>query len=223
MNYIAFTFLFLLFSLKSIATGISATSMAGRIKFCSNPFPVAIYHSGTKISSEINPHTKELFFHVPKINNMTQWIIITEPLSMQNFQVIYDPYSEAQKDSNTIDYLKISPNQKYLLYKLSLKDQKWIIKEESLDESHRIPDNAIIVCCNPDFVSSIEGSNLLELPTIKMHHDPISLVGSEEEFNKVINQLTLASINMDTIHSRSSQVKHIKIADNRVIIAAPLS
>jgi hypothetical protein len=201
-------------ALFSLSTTPNST-ITGKVKFSSRPFAIPIYCAGRKAATELDP--QQLFFTVPKMHDQrTFWVIITEPII--NYETI-DPHL-----SNTIDYLKIPQGQRYRLYKITASpDATWTTEEKVLDETMRIPDHAVIICCNPDFIAGIESSTGHDLPAIKIRDDLVSFMGSEAELHDAINGIALASIDIDTLHAKAHQERHIKISHNKVLIAPPIS
>ncbi len=194
---------------------------------------IRVYCGGQIIyqSCETEHESKKFIFKIPKTRYQKKFhLLITESI---NFKVAKNRASK--KRQNTIKYLTVPTNQPYKLYKLKLvstmhKEEiddeekeptyQWKIKEKNIAEKKRkIPDDAIIVCYNPDWVNSLRVENTFELPTIVMKKNLLELVGSENKFAEFSDKLLLASINSDTIHATMRQV--IKQDQQRTTIAPP--
>lgn len=206
-------------------------SIGGTIQFPAslNTLPkFPLYCSGKKLSTELDQSKNIIHYTAPKGSYQYDFhIIITSSIE---FELV-----NTKDDSNTVDYLKIPKNQKYKCFytyltpaasnKKSADTEKdapfeWLIEEKSLDESGRIPDNAIILICNPDFVESIQGGNYRDLPLIKMRTDLIQFAGSETKIHDQLNTILLGSIDIDTIHATTRQEQCIKVSHNKILIPA---
>jgi len=171
---------------------------------------VRIYYAGNKIRSEIDHYLRRAIFSLPTNRTCkTFYLVICEHIQ---------PHTQ---EENLVRYLKIKPNTPYKMYRLDLiqvpsKDPKrphayereWQIREVRVATDGRIPDYAIIVCYNPDFIGELEVSSHLELPVIKIRPDILTIVGSQEAFQLVSLQALLSSLENDLIHAwATSDVK----------------
>lgn len=206
-------------------------SIGGIIQFPAslNTLPkFPLYSSGKKLTTEVDQSKNIIHFTAPKASYQYEFHIIITP-SIE-FEMI-----DNKDDSNTVDYLKVSKDQKYKYFyvylapiesstknKTTLQDApfEWIIEEKTLPESGRIADNAIILVCNPDFVESIQPGNYRDLPLIKMRSDIVQFAGSETKIHDQLNEILLGSIDIDTIHVTARQEQCIKISQNKVLIPA---
>lgn len=208
-------------------------SINGNIQFPSslaNVPQMCIYCAGTKTLTDIDTSTNRGSFTVPKESG--QYIF---PLLITNTESIEYKKIDSLDDSNTIDHLEISKGQKYKLFYAQLSECKkgekstdspsfeWVIEEKLLPESGRIPDDAVIICCNPEFVESIEGAHYRDLPTVKIRSDLIQFVGSETKIHDQFNELILATIDFNTLHTKTRQQQCIKITHNKVLIAPSIT
>lgn len=195
-------------------------SINGTIQFPSlfNNLPqIPVYCAGTKTLTEIDNSKSRASYTIPKMSG--QYIfhfLITEEVRPKKIDNL--------EESNTIDHLVVAKGQKYKLFSAQLCERKesefeWVIEEKLLPDSGRIPDDAIIICCNPDFVESVEGGHYRDLPTIKMRSDLIVYAGSEEKIHDHFNQITLATIDFNTFHTKTRQEQCIKITQNKILIA----
>jgi len=180
-----------------------------------------IYTFGKKIAfqlCEIVNESYQFIFRIPQImHTKIYYLLITTRIHKKMIS------------NNTVDYLKILPDQSYIFYKLTLiehvdeggnKTYTWLIEPESLDKvTGRIPDEAIIVCCDPCHVAGLSGGSAFELPTINLKSDLIRLLGSEELLQTDANRLLLSSIDSDTVHATINQKIRQK---SHVTLIAPL-
>ncbi len=139
------------------------------------------------------------------------------------------------KKNNTAAYLKLEAGQPYKFYSLLLVpelDEKsgdtklrytWRIKDEYIyHEDLKIPDDAIIVCYKPEWITNIRGTDAFELPIIEVSPRVLELCGSEQSFKKESAQIMLASLDSDTLHAIQDK-QSIRQEDNRITIAAPMA
>ena len=183
-----------------------------------------IYCGGHKIACENGKNNRTSFAIRGERQRTTFYLLITKTIA-------YDTI-----EKNTIRHLTISPSQPYKFYRLTLyaqepslfdeapKNQKptytWNIQEQRLPFKNRIPDDAIIICYNPEYVDSIEGGNAIELPTIHIKSDIVDLVGSENMLHEKSVELLLSSLDHDALHATIKQeLKH----DQKTIIAVTIS
>ncbi len=180
-----------------------------------------IYTFGKKIDfllCEIVHECNQFVFRIPQVmHTKTYYLLIIKQVHQKMIS------------NNTVDYLKILPDQPYIFYKLTLiekvdeegnKTYSWLIESVALDkETGRIPDESIIVCLDPSHVDSLSGGSAFELPTINLKSDLIELLGSEELLQTDANRLLLSSIDSDTVHATINQKIRQK---SNVTLIAPL-
>lgn len=201
-----------------------ATEVSGKALFYVNiQFPAEIekvpciraYYCGIRITkSEYNNAAKKLTFTIPAWQQTSFNLVITE---------WYMPESEHAGD-NTIKFLKIPSHVHYLAYQITLtraanshQDEHsaqtlaWDIHEiKQLPNDGQIPDDALIIVYNPDYIEKLEGGNASELPTIYIKPNILQLLGSEEKLHEYSDSLLLAALNLDSLHaSLQQQVRHV--------------
>lgn len=201
-------------------------SINGDIQFpvSMNTIPqIPIYCAGTKNLTDTDTSRKRASYTVPKQSGQyVFYFLITEIINAKKI--------DTQEESNTIDHLEVAKGQKYKFFSAQLSAEKnsensldplleWVIEEKVLPDSGRIPDDAIIICCNPDFIESIEGNHYRDLPIIKMRSDLIAFTGSEEKIHDHFNAIMLATIDVNTFHTKKRQEQCIKITHNKRLIA----
>lgn len=224
-----FSLLVLLIS-SFLASLNGASLMMGTIRFPSSISTVPtvrIYCGGRIIPSEIDQKNKVITFSIPKYTQQFHFnLLITEKVS---FAQVASKYQSTT--NNTAAYLKIDEGQPYKFYSLLLVPElvgettqlryTWRIKNESIDhENLKVPDDAIIVCCNPGHIAAVRGTNNFELPTIEVAPNIITLSGSEQLLREKSAQIMLASLDSDSMHALQDK-QPIKQQENRIIIAAP--
>lgn len=168
-------------------------------------------------SCEVNHITKEFSYSIPlPAAQKTFYMLITEDVQGKN---ITQNQSHASA-VNTIQYLKILPEQAYTCYKCVLTNQPkntWRITPHTLDpDTGQIPDDAIIICYNPAYVDRIEGQNKFTLPRIIIKEEILDLVGSNEDFEQYNTRTLLTAMNNDALHAPLNQ--HVIHQKDRNII-----
>ncbi len=184
-----------------------------------------IYHMGKTIPCEVHEGTKKVTFDLPKQKDTHRFsLVITESIR-------YELKKNDFLDQQTVDYIYIPAGKPYKYYELKLthvkkenEDSKklgWKIKEKQLAfNTHRIPDEAIVVLYSPEYIEGLSGGTGLELPIIAIKSDVVDLAGSAENLYESSIKLQLASLNSDTIHLPLKHV--IKQLGQRTLIAPTL-
>lgn len=168
-----------------------------------------IYCEGHIIPCETNHETKGLAFS------------ILQEGEKDSFNLLITNEIHYKTEKNTILYLYINPSQPYLFYHLTLNQNNddstdpetthktlysWTIQEHhDLLENGKIPDDTIIVYCNPEFIETVKGGTQVSLPTIIIRNDILQITGSEEKLHDILNELLLSSLHCDAIHARVQQ------------------
>lgn len=180
---------------------------------------VRVYCSGNRIQC-VGDENKKLTFSIPVSRFQSGfYLLITETI-------------EFVTEDNVVLYLKVPSNTPYKLYTLQRVSElskdadtsnigsdrsktvyRWNVKENmQLTEDGKIPDNAIIVCTDPDHIYGLEGefagseeSAVFELPKLIIRYDLLSFVGSEHELHEISNRLLLSSLDYDAIHAAVPQ------------------
>lgn len=198
---------------------------------------IRIYYGGHKIATTPNNETKQLTFSIPKgINQNSFYLLVTEAIDFSFAKNKYD----GSNIVNTINYLKVFPHKPYRLFKFTIHEKsaptattltspsakpalEWIVEECTLTSADlRIPDMAIVVCYNPNFIDSIlPKSGIFSLPTITLKQNMLELTGSEAKLHDISDALIMACINTDTIHATLDE--SIKREKNYTLIAAPMA
>jgi len=167
------------------------------------------YHAGHQLIGEINNETRQITYTVPESRNIDiVTFIIAEP---QNIKPL-------MAEDNTIQHLTIVKNSPYKCFQamrittdptttlgLSNKTsptESWRIEKRKLHEDGKLPDNALIICCNPDFVDDLSGGNSIDLPTLHICSDILTKVGSEEALHEASDTILITCLNLDTLHTK---------------------
>jgi len=174
---------------------------------------VRMYYTGHKIKPEYHTTNKHISFSIPGDRQRFYFDIIITP------SISYKIH-----DHNTIKYLTIPQEQAYKWYRMLLvkkaivtpnKDQTqspygWEIHKLffGYGSDRRIPDDAIIICYNPDFVEDLKGGNAIDLPTVLIKSNVVDLVGSEHSLHEKSIEMLLASLDFNTLHSTMEQEIH---------------
>lgn len=236
------TLLSLIFSiLATTATiGYTRSLLMGTIQFppAIKQIPaIRVYYGGKIISSNIHESgMPKVTFEVTRGKRQNRfYILVIETFDYQLKQTL-----ESDWNQNTIDYLKITPDQPYKFYVLDLiqdtpeLDQNnsmeilkhhtqnypstyhWEINDGELSQEGKVPDATIIVRYFPELIQGLKGGNNLELPTIVLRPDMVEHYGSEEKLYEDSIKLLLASIDSDTIHAPTK--REIKSDHRRVLV-----
>ncbi len=186
------------FCVSQIFTFVDKTLFTGAISFPTvlNAAPnVRIYCGGNKIPCCIKDNTVTFEFEENKYRSHF-YILITPTFS---FQMIED---------NVVDYACINQGQAYKFYEVTLlkSERKWQVRELALPtDTGKIPDQAIIICFDPEYIDKIEGGEVLQLPTIYIKNNILDLAGSEEKLHEQSIQYVLASLRLDPFHAIAQQ------------------
>ena len=226
INLVSLIFVFLTISSNTLLLSYTKGLFIGSIQF---PADIALVPSirvfcgGNKIACEKDNVAKRISFTIPEDKRRT----IVPFIITQSVQF------EVEKDTNTIKYLKLPQRQSYKLYILELlkiakkydcqeertsvaqrADQdlgyvyEWKIREEknSLSDG-RIPDDAVVMYFNPEYVETLSGGNGFELPRVVIKKNLLALAGSEEKLHDFSKSLVLSSLDLNAIHANvESQV-----------------
>lgn len=175
------------------------------------------YYCGIRVTkSEYNNTANKITFTIPAWQQTSFNLVITE---------WYVPQTEMSEE-NTVKFLKIPEGVAYRSYTLTLvkaahvtdphanehatQNLTWHIQENKGLPGRHIPDDALIIVYNPDYIEKIEGGNASELPTIFIKPTILELLGSEEKLHEYSDSLLLAALNLDSLHaSLQQQVKHV--------------
>lgn len=195
------------------STKATTSLMVGTIQFPQSIATVPairVYSCGKKIPfqlCEVDHESKQFMFRIPQITKNSQFYILVS----QEIHFSAQASKNQNLKSNTIDYLKVLPNQLYAFYELTLtstKDAldkvipKWIIEKKNLDTSTgKVPDETIIICYDPFCIDSLSGGSTFELPTITLKPNLLTLLGSEKELQTLSNKMLISAIDSDTVHA----------------------
>jgi len=80
--------------------------------------------------------------------------------------------------------------------------ESWHVEQRSLHADGIIPDDALIICCNPDLIDELSGGNSIDLPTIHLCQDLLKKVGSEEALHEATDSFLISCLNLDTLHTK---------------------
>lgn len=214
----------------SSQTAFAHSLLMGTIQFpqsLSTVPTIRVYCAGKIIPCSVDQKTKTLTFSIPKYAQQHHFnLVITEKVRFG-----FSPTKYEDKPANTPSYLKLEQKQPYLYYSLLLTPEftesesaqltyRWRIRPESLSTERKIPDDAIIVCCDANWIAGIDSSNSFEFPTIEIKPDLLELAGSQEKLREASARLMLAALDSDTMHALATP-QEMKQDKNRITIAAP--
>lgn len=154
----------------------------------------------------------------------TNCAIISESSKVPAFSIIITPEVTHEAEGNNVRYLRRKEEMPFTWYDLTLrthlqdedleKTSSWDIKKLEADEAPlQIPEHAIVVYYNPEFIEKLDTttatdtcknidsaiSHVIPLPTIVMRSDI-----DEEELNFACVEALLASPELRTIHKKTS-------------------
>lgn len=167
-----------------------------------------------------------------------------EPLEFeQNFCIIHEAFlsnhfslfitspensPQPKSDGNNVKYLERIKSKPYKLYNFNRTENddtySWHVEEEKDLMPLRIPDDAIILLINPEYIESITENNelsqektvgltkLITLPKVVLKHTL-----QQEELAKASDTALLASLDLRAIHRK--QEKTIKTASSGSVIS----
>ena len=149
--------------------------------------------------------------------------IIPESNKVSTFSIIITPEVTHEAEGNNIRYLRRKEEMPFAWYDLTLRTQTqdedtekitiWDIKKLESDEAPvQIPEHAIVIYYNPDFIEKLEDMNRTETcKTIDLASRVIALPAivirsdiDEEELNQACIEALLASLEPRTLHQKSS-------------------
>ena len=212
----------------------SETTIAKSLAFGSIEFPktiktvpsIRIYYLGQIVSTNIDSINKSLSYNISKAGNPTQFNVLITPQIGFGFL----PSKYQSTISNTPTFLKLKPRMPYKFYSFQLVSAQnhgkltyhWQIEEKQVDDpSLKIPDDAIVICLNPEWIS-IKSSTTCELPSISISPRSLELCGFEQGLHDALAKIRLIALDSDRMHSVQEEV-HVKQQENRLIIAPPIA
>lgn len=154
----------------------------------------------------------------------TNCAIISENSKVPTFSIIITPDVTHEAEGNNVRYLRRKEDMPFAWYDLTLRTQTqdedaekittWDIKKLDADEAPlQIPEHAIVVYYNPEFVEKLDTmsatercknidtstSRVIALPAIVFRSDV-----DEDELNFACVEALLASLELRTIHKKTS-------------------
>lgn len=169
-----------------------------------------IYHAGHQLSCESNHETHQITFAVPEMRDIDIiTLIIAEPQHIKPHMA----------EDNTIQYLAIAKDAPHKCFQITRihtsitsnltsstsktpPSESWRVDQRRLHADGKIPDNALILCCNPDLIDEISGGNSIDLPTIHIVSDLLTKIGSEAALHEASDTFLITCLNLDTLHTK---------------------
>lgn len=190
---------------------------------------VRLYYSGKIVSGKVDKSDKSISFSIPKYsqNQMRYTLVVTEELE-------FATPKGTESVNNIVEGIRIPHGNNYKMYTLLLvprfsdepgtqqPNYHWRVLPDQV-RLNKIPDDALIVILDPNWIDTVEGENSFELPTIKLKPNIVELSGSSENFYDKSAQLLLTALDSDTIHGSVHSDENIKQEKNRITIAAPVA
>lgn len=224
INVVSLIFVFLTINSSQALLAYTKALFIGSIQFPADLVMVPamrVFCGGNKITCEKDNVAKRITFTIPEDKRRTIVpLIITQSVQF-----------EAESGTNTIKCLKLAPQQPYKMYTLELLKVAKKAEEKTLALPHLadqdlgyvyewrinqekgtlidgiIPDDAVVVYFNPEYVDTLSGGNGFELPRVMIKKNLLALVGSEEKLHDFSKSLILSSLDLNAIHANvESQV-----------------
>jgi len=171
---------------------------------------VPIYWGGNRIQSETDGSGRAWYFSIPgERQQRFFYLVITDAQHLRPRKL----------DQNTVCYWYINETSPYKFYRLELVEDydtttgkpcfTWVAKElcllhDDLDNL-RIPEDAITICYPPHLVANLEGGTAIDLPTIVVAPDVLSLVGSEDKLHDKSIEMLLSTLDINALHTSIHQ------------------
>jgi len=172
---------------------------------------ISLYQRGIKIQTETDDSGKKIQFTV------------SEEKRHKRLHFLITPYVQPKLENGIVTCLKISRKQNYKLYKLKLIETRdsqksdmgkgsiryrWEINEKKLGTERIIPDDTLIIIFNPHYIEKIDEGSNFELPKIWIKNNILELAGSEEKLHDEVNELLMASLDLNILHIKpTSEIK----------------
>lgn len=206
----------LIASLTTLAVGLpQQTVYMGTIQWPSElkkTPSLRLYHAGHQLACEVNNETRQITFAVPESRDIpVMCIIVTEPKNIKLHMA----------EDNTISHLELKKDAPYKCLQLTrvshefpsassaaeltkslANAESWTVEQRTLRADNLIPDNAIILCCSPEFLNCSSGGNSFELPTLFVSKDIVKKLGSESAVHEKADTLLLSCLDLDTLHTK---------------------
>ncbi len=215
-SYIIVSFIFTILSIGTYI--VAAPSLViGTIQFSKDSIlvPLNINCGGAQIPTSLHSMIgSKVTFEIPKAADLYHFdVLITQAA------VKFEPkkYPDGTAVINTVDYLKIDPQDDYLLYELDFIDNQWVIKEKRVPESGKISDKTIIIECYPEWVQDFKGGSVVELPTLFLDNALVDVNQTEEELLDAVIKLELNAFDSKIMNAPMNR-RTLTLADQKRII-----
>jgi len=158
---------------------------------------ICLYQRGTKIQTETDNSGKKIQFTV------------SENKKHNKLHFLITQYAQPKMENNIVTGLKVGRKQNYKLFRLKFINQnRWNIREKKLESERIIPDDTLIIIFNPNYVEKVDGGNSFELPKVLIKENILELAGSEKKLHNEVNELLMASLDLNTLHIKpTSEIK----------------
>ncbi len=182
---------------------------------------ICLYQSGEQLPIEIDKKGGRVCFTIQAERYISTFHLI-----------ITNKYHGQTVAGNTVKELIIDKNVAYKYYTLTLKrapkknfydfiatkneedkeqeeqSDYWVIEEKQLPENRKIPDKAIILLYNANYIETVLSRQSFEFPTIMVKSNIVELIGSEEKVQDNSIELLLSSLDYNTIHTKAKKITH---------------
>lgn len=158
----------------------------------------------------------KITFEIPRATDQNQFYCL---LTSVNIGGILKTAPEGIEHQNTLECLAINPAAPYKLYTINLIKDSCThhdtdqlcqtnptyhvdIKEETLPETGQLPDQTIIIACDPAWICAITGGTQPEF-TVILDNTTIENYQSEEKFEEALVKLQLAALDSNALHANT--------------------
>lgn len=215
-SYKALSLIFAILSTGSIILA-APSSIGCTIQYSKDSIltPLNVISSGTQLIVSTHEASMKMTFDIPKNSEQTHFDLLITAAKI-DYQLKEFPEQEAFQ--NTIDYLKINPEESYKYYNLDLVDGTWQIAEKKLPESGKIQDRTIIIECYPEWIQDIKGGSIVELPTIYLNNTVTELGSTPEDIQEALVKLELIALDSKNLHAQVRRKTQTISDKKRVLI-----
>jgi hypothetical protein len=119
---------------------------------------IKIYHGGMIIPIE-NYGNKICFFIKNNTSEKRMFLLVVNPINLE----YHFNKSSSSLFQNTVQNRTIATEKDYKLYVISNRNGTWQINQDELNENRIIPDNALILCYDPSYISHLDVQNSIDI------------------------------------------------------------
>lgn len=197
------------------------SSIGGTIQYSKNSTVVSLNVSCGGMQPVMSAHDTilpKITFEIPKGSDQWHFDLLVTAAKIE-YQL--KDSAEQQEIQNTVDYLKIDPNNSYKYYSLDFIDNEWKIVDQVLPKNGKLPDRTIIIECYPEWIQDVKGGSAVELPTVYLNNEIANADLTQEDFQEALIKLELSALDSHIIHAPMRR-KTQTISDKKRILIMDL-